>query len=185
MDTNKTSEELNQDEATPENTASPEETTAEEAPAEETVAEVDEVAVLRAELAAANDKYLRMLAEYDNYRRRSQKEKQSVWQEAVAETVKELLPIADNLDRAAHADGDADAIRTGLDMTLTALTAMMTKLGLEFYGETGDLFDPNLHNAVMHVDDDTLGEGVITDVFQRGCRLGDKIIRFAMVKVAN
>ncbi len=179
MDTNKTNEEVNNEE-TPVNTATPEDSAE-----ETTAADADELTALRDELAAANDKYLRMLAEYDNYRRRSQKEKQSVWQDAVADTVKELLPIADNLDRAAHADGDADAIRAGLDMTLTALNGMLTKLGLEFYGETGDVFDPNIHNAVMHVDDDTLGESVITDVFQRGCRMGDKIIRFAMVKVAN
>ncbi len=174
MDTNKNTEEINTDEVVPENEATP-----------DIAADVDELAALRAELAAANDKYLRMLAEYDNYRRRSQKEKQTVWQDAVSDTVKELLPIADNLDRAAHAGGDAEAVRAGLEMTLTALTAMLTKLGLEFYGESGDTFDPNIHNAVMHVDDEVLGESVITDVFQRGCRLGDKIIRFAMVKVAN
>ncbi len=183
MDTNKTHEERIENEATPENTATPD--TDETQETADTAADVDAVAALKEELAAANDKYLRMLAEYENYRRRSQKEKQSVWQDAVADTVKELLPIADNLDRAAHADGDADAIRAGLDMTLTALNAMLNKLGLAFYGEAGDVFDPNLHNAVMHVDDETLGESVITDVFQRGCRMGDKIIRFAMVKVAN
>ncbi len=183
METNetaKTAEEVNENEAAPENTA----TSEKEAPEAE-APKKDEVTELKEELAAANDKYLRMLAEYDNYRRRSQKEKQGVWADAVADTVKELLPIADNLDRAAHADGDADAIRAGLDMTLTALNAMLEKLGLSFYGEAGDTFDPNLHNAVMHVDDETLGESVITDVFQRGCRMGDKIIRFAMVKVAN
>ncbi len=172
----KTADEALNNEEVPENKATPGDSTPDS---------TDELTKARAELAAANDKYLRMLAEYDNYRRRTQQEKQSVWGDAVADTVKELLPIADNLDRAAHADGDADAIRAGLDMTLKSLNAMFEKLGLAFYGEVGDPFDPNIHNAVMHVDDETLGESVITDVFQRGCRLGDKIIRFAMVKVAN
>ncbi len=183
MSCNKASAEMNENEVDPKNTATPD-ATAEDTAAQESPA-ADELTALRAELAGEKDKYLRMFAEYENYRRRSQKEKQSVWQDAVADTVKELLPIADNLDRAAHADGDADAIRAGLDMTLTALNAMLAKFGLTFYGEVGDTFDPNLHNAVMHVDDETLGEGVIADVFQRGCRMGDKIIRFAMVKVAN
>ncbi len=172
----KTNKDVNENETTPDT---------ESIPAEEIAPEVDELSALREELAQEKDKYLRMLAEYDNYRRRSVKEKQSVWQDAVADTVKELLPIADNLDRAAHADGDADAIRTGLDMTLSALNSMLEKLGLAFFGEVGDTFDPNLHNAVMHIDDESLGEGVIAEVFQRGCRMGDKIIRFAMVKVAN
>ncbi len=179
MDANKTTDEVVDNEAVPENTASPDTETP------DVTTEQDELTALRAELANEKDKYLRMLAEYENYRRRSQKEKQGVWQDAVADTVKELLPIADNLDRAAHATGDADAVRAGLDMTLTALNAMLEKFGLSFYGEVGEVFDPNLHNAVMHVDDDSLGEGVIADVFQRGCRMGDKIIRFAMVKVAN
>jgi molecular chaperone GrpE len=143
------------------------------------------VAALKAQLADANDKYLRMLAEYDNFRRRSVKERQGVWNDAVAQTLKDLLPIADNLDRAAHATGDAEAIRQGLDMTLKAMTDMFARLGIEVYGKVGEPFDPTYHNAVMHVDDETLGDNVIAEVFQVGYRLGEKVIRYAMVKVAN
>ncbi len=175
-------EDIKNNEATPENKATPE---TKEAKKPKKNDKNEEIAKLKAELEEEKDKYLRMLAEYDNFRRRTAKEKQGVWADAVADTIKELLPIADNLDRAAHADGDAGAIRAGLDMTMTAMNAMLTKLGMTVYGEVGDAFDPNIHNAVMHVDDDTLGEGVIAEVFQRGYRMGDKIIRFAMVKVAN
>ena len=144
-----------------------------------------EVAALKTQLAEANDKYLRMLAEYDNFRRRSVKEKQGVWSDAVAQTLKDLLPIADNLDRAAHATGDAEAIRQGLDMTLKAMTEMFARLGVEVYGKVGEPFDPTYHNAVMHIDDEAFGENVIAEVFQVGYRIGEKVIRFAMVKVAN
>ena len=140
---------------------------------------------LQTELKETKDTYLRMLAEYDNFRRRTAKEKEGVWNDAVAETVKGLLPIADNLERAAGAVGDADAIAAGLGMTMTALSDYLGKLGLTAFGAAGEPFDPKLHNAVMHVEDDSLGEGVIAEVFQRGYRLGDKVIRFAMVKVAN
>lgn len=151
----------------------------------QTAALTAEVAALKAQLAESNDKYLRMLAEYDNFRRRSTKERQGVWNDAVAQTLKDLLPIADNLDRAAHASGDAEAIRQGLDMTMKAMADMFTRLGVEVYGKVGEPFDPTYHNAVMHVDDETLGENVIADVFQVGYRIGDKVIRYAMVKVAN
>lgn len=140
---------------------------------------------LQNELKEAKDTYLRMLAEYDNFRRRTAKEKENVWSDAVAETVKGLLPIADNLERAAAASGDAEAIAAGLTMTMTSLTDVFGKLGLTAFGAAGDAFDPNLHNAVMHVEDENLGEGVVAEVFQKGYRLGDKVIRFAMVKVAN
>ena len=126
-----------------------------------------------------------MLAEYDNFRRRTAKEKESVWSDAVAETVKGLLPIADNLERAAATSGDAEKIAAGLAMTMTSLTDTFGKLGLTAFGAAGDAFDPNLHNAVMHVEDESLGENVVAEVFQKGYRLGDKVIRFAMVKVAN
>ena len=151
----------------------------------QTAALTAEVAALKAQLAEANDKYLRMLAEYDNFRRRSVKEKQGVWSDAVAQTLKDLLPIADNLDRAAHATGDAEAIRQGLDMTLKAMTEMFARLGVEVYGKVGEPFDPTYHNAVMHIDDEAFGENVIAEVFQVGYRIGEKVIRFAMVKVAN
>lgn len=154
----------------------------ESSPAEQMAKDLER---LQNELKEAKDTYLRMLAEYDNFRRRTAKEKEGVWNDAVAETVKGLLPIADNLERAAGAAGDADAIAAGLGMTMTALNDYLGKLGLTAFGAAGEAFDPNLHNAVMHVEDDSLGEGVIAEVFQRGYRLGDKVIRFAMVKVAN
>ena len=127
---------------------------------------------LQNELKEAKDTYLRMLAEYDNFRRRTAKEKENVWSDAVAETVKGLLPIADNLERAAAASGDAEAIAAGLTMTMTSLTDVFGKLGLTAFGAAGDAFDPNLHNAVMHVEDENLGEGVVAEVFQKGYRLG-------------
>lgn len=146
----------------------------------------DALAKLQDELKEAKDTYLRMLAEYDNFRRRTAKEKQSVWSDAVAETLKGILPIADNLERAASvADADAEKVQAGLQMTLTALSEFLTKQGITAFGEAGEPFDPNLHNAVMHIEDETFGEGVIAEVFQRGYRLGEKVIRFAMVKVAN
>ena len=146
----------------------------------------DALAKLQDELKEAKDTYLRMLAEYDNFRRRTAKEKQSVWSDAVAETLKGILPIADNLERAASvADADAEKVQAGLQMTLTALSEFLTKQGITAFGEAGEIFDPNLHNAVMHIEDETLGEGVIAEVFQRGYRLGAKVIRFARVKVAN
>ena len=141
--------------------------------------------VLTAQLAEANDKYLRMLAEYDNFRRRSQKEKEHLWSEAVADTVGAILPIADNLERASAALGDPEAIREGLAMIDKALSDTLTRLGVEAYGEKGEPFDPARHNAVMHTEDPDMGESLVGEVFQRGYRLGDKIIRFAMVKVVN
>ncbi len=144
-----------------------------------------EIESLKAQLADANDKYLRMLAEYDNFRRRSAKEREGVWANAVSDTIKELLPIADNLERAQAAEGDADTIRRGLEMTLGAMSDMLKKLGVEAFGAAGEDFDPAIHNAVMHVEDESLGENKIAEVFQRGYRIGDKVVRFAMVKVAN
>lgn len=148
-------------------------------------AQKQEIESLKAQLADANDKYLRMLAEYDNFRRRSAKEREGVWASAVSDTIKELLPIADNLERAQAAEGDADTIRRGLEMTMGAMNDMLKKLGVEAFGAAGEDFDPAIHNAVMHVEDESLGENKIAEVFQRGYRIGDKVVRFAMVKVAN
>ena len=136
------------------------------------------------ELAALNDKYLRLAAEYDNFRKRSAKERESVYADACADTVSALLPVYDNLERAAqYKNNDAESVAKGLEMTLKSFTDALTKLGVtEIPAET---FDPNVHNAVMHVDDENLGENVVADVFQAGFKLGEKVIRFAMVKVAN
>ncbi len=135
-------------------------------------------------LAELNDKYLHVVAEYDNFRKRSQKEREGLYADAYAEALSALLPIADNLERAAtYTDGDK--IIEGVAMTLKQLSASLEKLGIESFGEPGDSFDPNLHNAIMHCEDDSLGENVIAEVFQHGYKKGDRVIRFAMVKVAN
>ena len=135
-----------------------------------------------AELAAESDKYMRMLAEYDNFRRRTAKEREGLYADAYADAVSEILPIIDNLERAAMYS-DAESVGKGVQMTLNGVKDVFAKIGVaEVEAET---FDPNLHNAVMHVEDDAYGEGAIVEVLQKGYRKGDKIIRYAMVKVAN
>lgn len=143
-----------------------------------------EIDALKAEIAEKDDKYLRMAAEYDNFRRRSREEKEGIWEAAMAETVAELLPIIDNLERAAQYEG-GDKVLEGLVMTAKATVGVFEKLGIEEVGKVGDTFDPNLHNAVLHIDDDSYGEGEIVEVFQKGYKKGKRIIRFAMVKTAN
>lgn len=135
-------------------------------------------------LAELNDKYLHVVAEYDNFRKRSQKEREGLYADAYADALKILLPIADNLERAASYT-DGDKIIEGVAMTLKQFSGALEKLGIEAFGNPGDVFDPNLHNAIMHCEDDSLGENVIAEVFQHGYKKGDRVIRFAMVKVAN
>lgn len=139
-----------------------------------------------AALAEADDKYLRLMAEYDNFRRRSREEKDAVYSAAVSDAVSELLPLFDNLELAAKYTGDnSSEAAKGVSMILASVPDILGKLNVSSFGEAGDSFDPNIHNAVMHTEDESLGEGVITDVFQKGYKHGDKIIRFATVKVAN
>lgn len=139
-----------------------------------------------AELATERDKYLRMLAEYDNYRRRTTKEKEGIYTDAVADAVSELLPIIDTLEKAVTGipEGEEEApFAKGMRLTLKVAADALRKLDVtEIETVT---FDPNLHNAVGHIEDETRGEGEIVDVFQKGYRKGDKVIRFAMVRVAN
>ena len=135
--------------------------------------------------AQEHDQYLRLAAEYDNFRKRSQREKDAIYQNAVADTAKKLLPVYDNLERALKNDTTDEAFKKGVEMTMTQLREILTKLGISEIPALGESFDPNLHNAVMHVDDEAAGENTIVDVFQAGFKLGDKVIRFAMVKVAN
>lgn len=140
----------------------------------------------KSDLATERDKYLRMLAEYDNYRRRTAKEKEGIYTDACADAVKELLPVIDTLERAVAdvpADKQDDPVAKGVRMTLKVASDALKKLGVSEIETT--TFDPNLHNAVMHVEDDTKGEGEIVEVFQKGYKRGDKVIRFAMVRVAN
>ena len=136
-------------------------------------------------LAAAEDKYLRLAAEYDNFRKRSAKEKESAWTEAKASTALAFLPVYDNLERALKAPCTDEAYQKGVEMTMNQLKEVLTKLGIEEIPALNETFDPNLHNAVMHVDDEGVEENTIVEVFQTGFKTGDKVIRFAMVKVAN
>ena len=147
--------------------------------------EADKSEELQQQLAAANDKYLRICAEYDNFRRRSQKEKDALYGDIKADTVQKFLPVYDNLDRALKQGTEDEAYRKGVEMIMTQFNATLEKLGVTPIDSLGQTFDPSLHNAVMHVDDAEKGENEIVEVFQQGFKLGDKVIRFAMVKVAN
>lgn len=140
---------------------------------------------LEAELAKEHDNYLRLAAEYDNFRKRTQKEKDCLYTEIRAETVSRFLPVYDNLERALNQPTSDEAYRKGVEMTMNGLVEVLEKLGVAPFGEAGEAFDPAMHNAVMHVQDENLGESVLAEVFQKGFRAGDKVVRFAMVKVAN
>ena len=158
-----------------------EETKAEEKPAEEKKPEKDPAA----ELAAMNDKYLRLMAEYDNYRKRSQKEKDALYGDIKANAVSQFLPVYDNLERALKQSTEDEAYKKGVEMIMTQFCTTLEKLGVTEIECLGQKFDPEMHNAVMHVEDEEKGENEIVEVFQKGFKLGDKVIRFAMVKVAN
>ena len=134
---------------------------------------------------AQSDAYLRLLAEYDNYRKRSQREKDSLYADIKADTLLKFLPVYDNLVRALNQPTEDEAYRKGIEMIMTQFCTTMEKLGVEKIESLGKTFDPALHNAVMHVDDETKGENEIVEVFQDGFMIGEKVIRFAMVKVAN
>ena len=138
-----------------------------------------------AELAAMNDKYLRLCAEYDNYRKRSQKEKDALYSDIKANTLKDFLPVYDNLVRALAQPTEDEAYKKGVEMIMTQFNKTLEKLGITEMNCLGQKFDPTFHNAVMHVEDEEKGENEIVEVFQQGFMLGDKVVRFAMVKVAN
>ena len=137
------------------------------------------------ELSAMNDKYLRLCAEYDNFRKRSQKEKDALYADVKANTMKSFLPVYDNLVRALNQNTEDEAYKKGVEMIMAQFKTTMEKLGVTEMDCLGQKFDPAFHNAVMHVDDEEKGENEIVEVFQQGFMLGDKVIRFAMVKVAN
>ena len=172
---------MKKENTTPETKETVTENEVKEATAEELSTEIE---ALKAKIAEQDDKYLRMAAEYDNFRRRSREEKDAIYETALADTVGELLPIIDNLERAAMYD-DGEKVKEGLVMTAKATIEVFKKLGVEDFGKVGETFDPNMHNAVMHIDDDSLSEGEIVEVFQKGYKRGKRIIRFAMVKSAN
>ncbi|MBM6871263.1 nucleotide exchange factor GrpE [Pseudoflavonifractor phocaeensis] len=144
-----------------------------------------ELEALKDSLAQKEDQYLRLAAEYDNYRRRSQKEKSDAYTGAKSDAVIAFLPVYDNLERALKQETADEAYKKGVEMTMTQLKEVLKKLGVEEIPALGETFDPNLHNAVMHVEDENAGENTIVEVFQAGFRSGEKVIRFAMVKVAN
>ena len=139
---------------------------------------------LEGELKDSKDKYLKMLAEYDNFRRRTAKEKESTYSDAYADVLTQILPVIDNLERAA-AYKDGESVIKGLELTLKSFSDVLAKLNIKEIERVGKTFDPNLHNAVLHVEDDSLGEGEIVEVLQKGYMCGDKVLRYAMVKVAN
>ncbi len=158
----------------------------ENAPEAEAEQEPSETEKLQAELAAQKEQYLRVLAEYDNFRKRTQNEKAAIYNNAVSDTVQAILPIADNIERAlSQENASAEDMRKGVEMIESEIKAVLEKLSITAIGEVGEAFDPNLHNAVAHVDSEELGENVISAVFQKGYLLGDRVIRHAMVQVAN
>ena len=152
---------------------------------EETPANNAELEQAKAALSAQEDKYLRLAAEYDNYRKRTAKEKEALWTDVKADTAAAFLPVYDNLERAVNQPTADEAYKKGVEMTMNQLKEVFSKLGIEEIPALGEQFDPNLHNAVMHIDNEELGENVISQVFQAGFRCGEKVIRFAMVQVAN
>lgn len=147
--------------------------------------QVDQMELAAKQLASVKDQYVRLTAEYENYRKRTAKEKENAWTEAKAQTVSAFLPVYDNLERALKQETCDEAYAKGVDMTMKGLQDVLTKLGVEVIPALGETFDPNRHNAVMHVDDESVGENTVVEVFQQGFICGEKVIRFAMVKVAN
>ena len=155
--------------------------------AEETVEtpEVAEVNPWEEKYNAERDAHLRVAAEFDNFRKRTIKEKEASYGNGKADAVAKMLPVYDNLERALNQPTEDAAYKKGVEMTMNELVKIFTGLGVEVFGNVGEEFDPNLHNAVMHTEDESLGENVISMVFQKGFKIGEKVVRFAMVQVAN
>ena len=165
-----------------------------EQPAEETVEtpevqeqapETPEVNPWEEKYNAEHDSYLRLAADYDNFRKRTIKEKEQSYGNGKADAIEKLLPVYDNLERALNQPTQDEAYKKGVEMTMNQLVSIFAGLGVEIFGNVGDAFDPNIHNAVMHTEDESVAENTITQVFQKGFKLGEKIVRFAMVQVAN
>ena len=156
-----------------------------EKPSKHKSGEAEKLREAEQKLAAEHDGYLRLAAEYDNFRKRSQREKDGIYADARAATVEKFLPVYDNLERALSQQTTDEAFKKGVEMTMNQLTNVFEALGVKAFGTAGEAFDPALHNAVMHCEDEALGENVIAEVFQKGFMMGDKVVRFAMVKVAN
>ena len=166
-----------------------------ETPVEETVEQVEETVEETVETPEVNpweekynaerDAHLRVAAEFDNFRKRTVKEKEASYGNGKADAVAKILPIYDNLERALNQETSDAAYKKGVELTMNELVKIFTSLGVEIFGNVGDAFDPNLHNAVMHIDSEELEENTVSQVFQKGFKIGDKIVRFAMVQVAN
>ena len=160
-----------------------------ETPVEETVEETAEAAVetnpFEEKYNAERDAHLRLAAEYDNFRKRTIKEKEASYGNGKADAVAKMLPVYDNLERALNQPTEDAAYKKGVELTMNELVKIFTGLGVEIFGSVGETFDPNLHNAVMHIDDESMEENTISQVFQKGFKIGDKVVRFAMVQVAN
>ena len=148
--------------------------------------QMEQMEVLAGQMAELNDRHLRLLAEYDNYRKRTQKEKEGTYQEAKIDTIVKFLEIYDNLERAANQEGDEDNVhKKGMVMIFHQFQGVLEKLGVTEIDPMGEAFDPERHNAVLHIEDENLGESVVSQVFQKGFLLGNRVIRFATVQVAN
>ena len=160
----------------------------EEIPAEEVAEEVVETVEANPweeKYNAERDAHLRVAAEFDNFRKRTVKEKEQSYGNGKADAVAKMLPVYDNLERALNQPTEDAAYKKGVEMTMNELVKILTSLGVEVFGNVGDTFDPNLHNAVMHTEDDSFGENTISMVFQKGFKIGEKVVRLAMVQVAN
>ena len=160
----------------------------EDIPAEEVAEEVVETVEANPweeKYNAERDAHLRVAAEFDNFRKRTVKEKEQSYGNGKADAVAKMLPVYDNLERALNQPTEDAAYKKGVEMTMNELGKILTSLGVEVFGKVGDTFDPNLHNAVMHTEDDSFGENTISMVFQKGFKIGEKVVRFAMVQVAN
>lgn len=166
-----------------EEAAGAEETTEKDLTTEELLIKENEE--MKAEIAAANDKYLRLMAEYDNFRKRSAKERLEIYPDATAKAVEKFLPLADNFERAAAQETADEKYKAGILMIQNQLAEIFKALGVTVIDRAGEEFDPNLENAVMQVEDESLGENTVAAVLQKGYKLGDKVIRPAMVSVAN
>ena len=188
-------EQQNQTETTREETAptppeaevreTPEANEAPEAPGTAETPETPETNPLEEKYNAEHDSFLRLAAEFDNFRKRTVKEKEASYGNGKADAVEKMLPVYDNLERALNQPTEDAAYKKGVELTMNELVKIFTGLGVEIFGAVGDSFDPNLHNAVMHTEDEGLGENVIAQVFQKGFKVGEKIVRFAMVQVAH
>ena len=160
----------------------------EETPVEEIIEETPAVAEVNPweeKYNAERDAHLRVAAEFDNFRKRTIKEKEASYGNGKADAVAKMLPVYDNLERALNQETTDAAYKKGVEMTMNELVKIFTALGVEIFGNVGDAFDPNLHNAVMHIENEELGENTIAQVFQKGFKIGEKVVRFAMVQVAN